>query len=73
MKDWLAHEIQILGDQWARWFLFRLKSGSQEISATFKDNSTTLIFSYNTKINTAFEKISVSHKKHIQQRSQGII
>lgn len=61
MKNRLVHEIQIIGDQWGRWLLFRLRSSSQEISGTFKfkDNYITNIFLH--KINNAFEKIS-KHK-----------
>lgn len=35
-----------------------------------KDNYITLIFSYNTKINTTFEKISTNHKEYMPQISQ---
>ena len=36
----------------------------------FKDSYITLIFSYNTKINTAFEKISINQKEYILQIAQ---
>ena len=44
-------------------------SDSQQSWETFKfkDNYITLIFSYNTKINTTLEKISANHKEYIWQ------